>query len=437
MSYTVLVPGMTREQHDALAQLERDRDVRFYPLLAPERLVASTHIELAPLLEEAREKIAAFEHPIDGIIPHWDFPTSVLAPIMANELGLRSPTLGSVLRCEHKYWSRVEQRASIPAYVPRFELVDPLDENAASEVGLEYPFWLKPVKSHSSMLGFRIDDKEQLEAALAAMRASLGNMAEAFDEALELVGIPDGITDAAAFRCVAEELLTGQEFAIEGSVAGDVMRVHGVFDMQVERGSHSIDSFLYPAARVPAQVQEEAIGAARDFLADVGFLDGCFNAEFFWNHERQLLRLIEVNTRISQSHTEMFMKVDGAPNHLVALDVALGRAPSMPHRRGAFPFAALFYVTTEEDGVVEGVPGPADLEALERTCPGAKLHLAVRPGDRLSRMANQDEYRFRLGTLVIGLDDPDELDDRFRACRDCLPFAIKRSSEEENHGVRD
>ncbi|MBF6371336.1 hypothetical protein IU469_37430, partial [Nocardia puris] len=89
------------------------------------------------------------------------------------------------------------------------------------------------------------------------------------------------------------------------------------------------------------------------------------------------LWLIEVNTRISQSHSELFVKVDGTTNHTVAIDIALGREPRMPHRKGEFAVAAQCFVPRYEDGIVTRVPGPAEIEALRERFPGTIVRLDV------------------------------------------------------------
>ncbi|MBB3038800.1 ATP-grasp domain-containing protein [Hoyosella altamirensis] len=432
MSLNVLVPGMTEAQHRLLADLEASRDVTFHPLLDYERLVAAEDIDIEKLLADAREEIRTFDHGIDGIIPHWDFPTSVIVPILAAELGLRAPTLESVLRCEHKYWSRIDQRASIPDVVPDFELVDPFDDEAVHNLSLDYPFWLKPVKSHSSSLGFRIGSDEELRNALAKIREDIGDIGDAFNVVLDKVSpLPPEVRDAAGSKCIAEVLLTGHEFAIEGCVSGGEVLVHGTFDMGIEKETHSLDSFVYPAEHTPDEVQERAISAARDFLTHVGFNDGCFNAEFIWNKEADKVCCVEVNTRISQSHTALFMKVDGAPNHLVALDVALGRKPEFPHHKGTCGVAAMCYLTTTERGIVTKVPTSGEIYAISETFPETIVELGVHPGDVLEHIAHQDPYRYRLGTLTIGAETARQLQGVYEACVSQLLFEIKNPSDEE------
>jgi hypothetical protein len=71
---------------------------------------------------KARDTLRSFDGPIDAVVGYWDLPSIVMLPILRREFGLRGPTLESVLRCQHKYWSRVEQARAVPDEVPGFAL---------------------------------------------------------------------------------------------------------------------------------------------------------------------------------------------------------------------------------------------------------------------------------------------------------------------------
>ena len=86
-------------------------------------LLFSDTIPLPDLLAEAQQQVEAFDGPVHAIIGFWDFPVSTMVPMLCERLGLRWASLESVVKCEHKYWSRLEQRRVIDEY-PRFGLVD-------------------------------------------------------------------------------------------------------------------------------------------------------------------------------------------------------------------------------------------------------------------------------------------------------------------------
>ncbi|MGW6333225.1 ATP-binding protein [Nocardia rhamnosiphila] len=391
-------------------------------LLDYETLITADEFDFDELLDRARAELRAFDGRVDAIIAHWDFPTSVIVPILADEFGLPSPTLESVLKNEHKYWSRVLQRESVPECVPDFCAFDPFDPDALDKIDIPFPFWVKPIKSHSSQLGFEVTDAEVFATAIAQIRAEIGRIADPFDRALERVDLPESIRVAGGRTCLAEQVVTGTQAAPEGTMFRGEYHVHGLFDMRKDAAGHSFDHLDYPARTVPEDVQQQMIDVTERYLRHTGYDNGCFNSEFMWDSDTGKLWLIEVNTRISQSHSDLFAKVDGSSNHSVAIDIALGDRPRMPHRKGEFAVAAQCMVPRYEDGIVRAVPGEADIAALQRRFPGTVVHIQVRPGDRLSDLPNQDAYRYKLATLYIGAPDADELERRYREAVDALPF---------------
>lgn len=424
MPTNVFILGLDEFQR---AELDTIRDAgayRFHGLLDYDSLVEPDKIRFGELLERARAELAAFDGRIDAIIAHWDFPTSVLAPVLSHQHGLPSPRLDSVLRCEHKYWSRVEQAASVPEVVPAFCHVDPFDPTAADRIDLDYPFWLKPVKSFASQLGFRIDGPDELRSALAETRDEIPRVGAPFEEVLDLVELPIDVAGATGRTSIAEEIIRGVQAAPEGTMSGGEFNVHGIIDMHKDRTGHSFARLDYPS-RLPASVRQRMTDVCERFLRHIGFDDGCFNAEFMWDEDEDRLWLVEVNTRISQSHSDLFAKVDGMSNHEVAVDVALGRRPAMPRGEGPFATATKGIIPHYEDGIVRRVPTDEDVAALCERFPHTEVRLAVEVGDRLDDLPNQDSYRYRLGTLYLGAGSHEELAECYEACLAALPFDIE------------
>jgi biotin carboxylase len=422
----VFVLGLDEFQRGELGTIEDAARLRFHGLLAPEVVTRPDEHGFGPLLAQARDALDAFDGSVDALIAHWDFPTSVLVPILARERGLTAPTLEAVLACEHKLWSRIEQAASVPEVVPEFQGFDPFEDDPFATIALDLPIWIKPVKSHSSQLGFLIEDRDQFEEALPLLRDGIGALGEPFNEVLAMAELPADITATSGLTCVAETIMAGRQVTVEGSVASGVFAVHGVVDSPKDEHGNHFSRYEYPATGVPQGVQERMIDVCVRYLRHIGFDDGCWNIEFMWDDDAHQLWLVEVNSRISQSHADLFAKVDGASNHQVAVDVALGRAPRMPHREGEAAVAAKCFLWTEElaDGIVRRVPGDEDLAEVERRFPGTIVDIAVAVGDQLSQLRDQSSYRYDLGTVFLGAADRDELLDRFATCRELLTFEI-------------
>lgn len=422
MKRNIFIPALTDAQRRELQTVRHATDCNFHGLLDTYRLIDAPDLDFDALLAELRKKLRAFNGPVDAIIAHWDFPTSGLVPILCREFGIPSPSLESVLKCEHKYWSRLEQARSIPEMVPKFCSFDPFADDPLSQIDMDFPFWIKPVKSFSSQLGFRIDNEEEFREAMEIVRAEIPHIAKPFEQALAHADVPDNIRRASSYTCVAEEIMSGEQAAPEGSVFNGEVRVHGILDMGKDEQGRTIDRLCYPSA-LPDAVQARMVEACKRFLTHIGFENGCFNAEFMWDRERDKLWLIEFNTRISQSHSEMFIHVDGMSNHEIAINVALGRRPEMPHRQGSSNIAGKFILPRfEEDALVTRVPTQAEIDALKAEMPGLEVLVDVTANMRLSELPNQDSYSWHIATLYLGASSREELLERYRKCLDALPF---------------
>ncbi|UGT59807.1 ATP-grasp domain-containing protein [Nocardia asteroides] len=424
MTKSVVVPALTDLQREELGTVEVPGGLRVHGLLDYATLIAAEEYDFDALLTRARTELDAIGE-VDALIAHWDFPTSVLVPILAAERGLPTPSLESVLATEHKLWSRVLQRESVPECVPAFAAFDPFDPDALAAIDLPFPFWVKPIKSHSSQLGFEVRGAADFTAAVERIRAEIGRIADPFDQALSRVEVPDRVRVAGGRTCLAEQIVTGVQAAPEGSMFRGEYRVHGVFDMRKDEAGRSFDHLDYPARTVPDRVRQRMVDLTERYLRHVGFDNGCFNSEWMWDAETDRLWLIEVNTRISQSHSDLFAKVDGVSNHAVAIDVALGVPPRFPHGDGPFAVAAQCMVPRYEDGIVTRVPDGDEVAALRRRFPDTVVKVDVRVGDRLSELPNQDSYRYKLATLYLGAGDHDELERRYRECLELLPFEFE------------
>ena len=421
----VFVVGMNEFQRDQLETVTHADQMDFHQLLPPEVVTRPEH-RFADLLERAREQLDEVGGSVDAIVAHWDFPTSVLARVLGRERGLPVPPLETVVACEHKHWSRLEQRASVPEVTPAFAGFDPFDDDALSGIDLDYPFWIKPVKSHSSQLGFRTESARDFREALAEIRERIRAFGDPFNEVLGMVELPEPIAADSGNCCIAEQIISGDQATVEGAMSKGEFAVHGVIDSPKDEHGRHFSRYEYPATSMPEQVQDRMIDASERYLRHIGYDNAAWNIEFMYDEHDDRLWLVEANTRISQSHSELFVKVDGMSNHEVALDVAFGRPPRLPHRRGDFTVAAKCFLWTEEmdDGIVRRVPSDDEVARVVERFPGTHVRIAVEVGDRLSELADQSSYRYDIGTLFIGAQSRDELVEAYGTCREMLPFEI-------------
>jgi biotin carboxylase len=403
----IFVVGLDPFNLRLLRSVRHADDYAFHGLLSYDEIAAARRFDMEALLDKARRTLRAFPGRVDAIVGYWDFPTILMMPILRREFGLRGPSLESVLRCEHKYWSRIEQAKVVPDEVPGFALVDPFDEKAADNLGLAYPFWIKPVKAHSSLLGYRVRNRAELDHALAEIRAGIHHFAEPLDVIMSYADLPEEIANVDGAKCIVEAIISnGRQCTLEGYVFQGEVEIYGIVDSIRGPNRSSLERYEYPSV-LPSRIKERMQASARAVIREVGLDDAPFNMEFFYREADDSIALLEINARISKSHSPLFDKVVGVPHKEVMIDVALGKRPDYPARRGRFRYAAKYMPRLygkHEDEVVTHVPSDAALRELEDRFPGTEIQLHVRPGMRLADMIHRDSYSYELAAIFLGAD---------------------------------
>lgn len=426
MAHHVFVIGLDEFNLATMHGLREAGRHAIHPLLRYEQVRRADTYDFEALLAEADAELAAFDGPVDAIVTWWDFPATALQAVLCERWDLRGPSLRSVLVLEDKYWSRVVQRAVARPHVPAFAAFDPFDTNALAQVrrqGVEFPFWVKPVKSVASFLGHHVGSPEDFEAALADIRPNIHLFGDPFQQALERVELPADVDAAGGLACIAEGLIGGRQCTLEGHVLEGEATVYGVVDSIREPHGSTFHSYQYPS-RLPLPVQERMQDIAADVVTQAGLSESCFNMEFFYDEQTGHIWVLEVNTRLSQSHCDLFAKVDGVSSQRVMLDVAQGRRPRMPRRDGQFGVAGTLFLRHRGDGIVAQVPGPERLAEVQRRFPGTRIKVAVEPGMRLSDLPIQEPYSYELGVVYVGAADHDQLAQRFDVIEAMLAFEV-------------
>lgn len=428
----IFVLGYDERHAEDLQQIPDSGSFQFFSLLHSDELVHQEKYNLDGLIDKARKILAGFDRPVDGIVCHWDFPATSIAAILCAELGLPSPSLEAVLKCSHKYWSRLEQAKVTPENTPAFCAIDPFADDPMAALTLEFPFWLKPIKGYSSSLGFRINDAAEFQRAIAIIRTKIKRIGSPFNTVLNYVELPPEVAEVTGNHLIAEQLMHGTEFAPEGSVQHGHFNAHGVIDMVRGKNQKSFLRYEYPS-QVPRRIQQRGIEVAQKVLNQVGFDNGCFNMEFFWDQATDKLMIIEINPRISQSHSYQFEKVDGMSNHEIAVHVAMGDEPHFSHGGGAYKHAAKFLLREyrQGDARVIRVPGAKDLEKLARLQPDTDVVIKVREGQRLSTLLDQDAYSYVLAEVHVAANTPHDMIASYHQAAAMLPFEFEPEAPHE------
>jgi len=405
MSKNVFVVGLNDTNRERLKRLRGVEDVAFHGIIDPAAVYETEEFDIPAMLEESEATLKGFDGSVDAIVGYMDFPVSTMLPILCRKFGTRSTSLESLLKCEHKFWSRSVQREAIPQHVPKFTWFDPFDDRALGKIGesdLRFPFFVKPIKSSGSRLGFRIDKPEDFDYAIGKFRAEIESIAEPFDFVLDQADLPDEVRAVTGRCCMAEQIIGGRQCTVEGYVHNGEVVPYGIVDSIRFPQVLSFYYYLYPS-KLPVPVQEKMRELTKTIMSHVGFDNSAFNIEFFWDEVDDQIWLLEINTRISQSHCDLFEKVDGISHQQVTVDLGLDRRPDMPHREGSFGVAAkFFYRVFFTDATVARVPTPEEIAAVEAKFPGTKIAPQVKEGMRLSELPEQDAYSYALAYVWMG-----------------------------------
>jgi hypothetical protein len=154
----------------------------------------------------------------------------------------------------------------------------------------------------------------------------------------------------------------------------------------------------------------------------MGFDNSPFGIEFFWDERSNNFKILEINTRISQSHCDQFIKVHGVSNHQVPIDLALGRVPDLSHCHGDYRTAAKFMLRRYQDAVLEQAPSREQVECIERDFPDSKVVITAAEGRRLSDQPMPDSYSFEVANIWLGAQNQQQLLDRYHQFADALDF---------------
>lgn len=416
--HSVLVLGLDERNERMLTDACGDIGCTFRPLLSVEELVDAHQLPLRRLLGKATEEVQRLEGRVDAIVGYWDFPVSSMVPMLCERFGLRSAGLRSILACEHKYWSRLEQAKVIDEY-PSFGVVGRDDREPPQHVG--YPLWLKPVKGFSSELAFYVENQEEFREALQRIGAGIERVGAPFQFLLDQVDLPAEVEQAGGQACLAEAAVGGQQLTVEGYSTENEIVIYGIIDSETYEGTPSFECYRYPST-IPEQVQQRLARISRRVIERIELRNVAFNIEYFWDPDSGAINLLEVNPRHSQAHAKLFEYVDGVPNHRVMVRLALGLEVDLRRGQGPYRTAATFFVRRFSDAVVRRAPTQREIDELRGAEGDCVVDVVAHEGDRLSDLPEQDSYSYAYATIHIGADSEEALRKRYERVLQALPF---------------
>ena len=230
MSVNIFVIGYDSYHDELLQRAVGEEDYTFHTLVHMEELRGVEDLLVKEILRRAEEQLNAFDGPKDALTTFIDFPAIEMTAILGKKFGLHTPSLESVLRCNHKYWSRILQKEAAPRAIPPFAVFDPYSVEPMKDIPLKFPYWIKPVNSYRSYLGFRINNEDDLNTAIPIIREEFPRLSEPFDFIMQHADLPGDIRKLGPQIYIAESIITGFQCTLEGYVFQGEPAVYGVID---------------------------------------------------------------------------------------------------------------------------------------------------------------------------------------------------------------
>ncbi|WP_394436461.1 ATP-grasp domain-containing protein [Streptomyces sp. SGAir0957] len=422
----VFVLGLDDANLPTLQAVPRADTLAFHPLLTIEELQGG-EVSVPDLIDRACEVLDAFDGPVDAIVGYWDFPVSTLVPILGERYGTRATSLESIVKCEHKYWSRLVQ-AEVVSEHPNFGRVDLSADDPRPPEGVSFPMWIKPALSYSSELAYGVKDLDEFQEAVGHVRDGIARVGRPFEYILDQLELPPEMAGVGGQVCLAEEALEGLQVAVEGYVHDGEVTVYGVLDSINYPHSTSFLRHQYPSA-LPAPVQQRLREVSARVMRRIGMDGATFSIEFFYDPHTDTVAILEINPRHSQSYAELFEYVDGVPNHHAMLALALGEDPALPHREGPYALAAKWYYRWFTDGVVRRTPSDDEIRRIEKSVPGVRIDVVPEEAQHLSEIGQQDSYSYEVAHIFTGGDSEEELREKYDRCVAALRLTFDTPSD--------
>jgi biotin carboxylase len=381
-SMSRLLPRAIRESGHEFTFLTRDLhhylrsapEGPAHPLLGARNVITADTNDTEALLPEVGRLHSVFG--FDGVLTSCDYYLPTVAHI-AGRLGLPASSPEAVENaCRKDATRRVLAGAGVPG--PRFAVHEEWADitRAAREIG--YPLVVKPVDLCAGMYVRRVDDEEQLAAAVRALA----------DFPVNARG------QRRAPVVLLEELLDGPEVSVETVSHAGAVHVIGVTDKSVGGAPAFIETgHMFPAALSTADTEaaeQTALGA----LKALGLTDGVVA-----HTEIKLTsagpRVVEVNPRPAGNRiTELVRHVTGIDLAAAFVDVSLGREPDLRRTDTGLRSAAIGFLVPQTAGKLKALDGGA---LRDRT--GVLEVQLAETGRQVKAAGSNNEY---LGHVMAG-----------------------------------
>jgi len=332
--------------------------------------------------------------PIDGVVAADDSGV-VAAAIAGQKLGLRSNDPGAAAATRDKGLQRALLRAGeVPQ--PKFGRVPPDDRGveAAAEIG--YPLVVKPLDRAAGQGVIRVDGPDELAGALARVRSIVGDGAE----------------------LMLEELMKGEEVALEGLVRDGELTTLAIFDKpDAEDGPFFPETILITPSRLDDRAQTECRRVAAAALAAIGITHGPVHVEMMVDGER--VRVIEIAARSIGGLCSRSLNFGLLGTTLETLILRNAIGMEKPELRREQIASGVLMIPIPRAGTFSGVEGLDRVRRLEHI---SAIDITTTPGSRVEPPPEGDRY---LGFVFARGSDRSEVEDSLHAAKQIIEVVIE------------
>lgn len=310
-----------------------------------------------------------------AVVSHEDLNGALAAAMVSEGLGLRGSGVRAMLSCMHKLYARQILDRILPEFNTRFQAVNSSFELWGTPQPSDlpsYPRMVKPVRSSMSILARTVHSYTELQQHLRlslSERLVIRMLIGPF-EGVRRTRLPEA---GSVFQMIAEELLHGRQFNLDGYRDEDGLHVLGIVSADVYPGSRCFQRWDYPA-QVDATVLARVRHAAQRFLEEVGFEFGFFNVEFTVDDESGRVGIIEVNPRMSSQFSDFYTSHLGCEPHRMAIEIALHGRPlpwTRPEKPARLAASLVWRAFRLED--LPAMPTEAQVAAVKAALPQSEL----------------------------------------------------------------
>ena len=332
--------------------------------------------------------------PLDGVVAADDAGV-VIAALAGRALGLRANDPEAAAATRDKAMQRERMgKAEVPQ--PGFALVPPGVDGVSAAAAVGYPLVVKPLDRSAGQGVIRVDDEHRLAEALERVRSIVGSTAP----------------------LLVEELMKGEEVALEGIVRDGELTTLTIFDKpDAGEGPYFPETILVTPTRLDQETQAECRRVAAAALAAIGITHGPVHVEL--EVEGRTVRVIEVAARSIGGLCSRSLNFGLLGTTLEALILRNAIGMEKPELRREPTASGVLMIPIPRPGRLLAVNGLDEVRALEHvsaiditTTPGSTLHPPPE-GDRYLgfvfarghvRDQVEDDLRRAMGTIEVVME---------------------------------